>query len=177
MHLQNTTQNIHNILVITILGAICDAETWIEMCAFAEAKYDWLKTFLALPNETPSPDTFERIFSSINPNIFEEKVSAWIASLTIDIPTETIIIDGKNALTPFFLDASLADNNQIGIEHAVKNLAIIKRIALNLLKQEKTHKNGIACRRKRAGWDNKYLLKVLEVGKALTKVENRAELS
>jgi predicted transposase YbfD/YdcC len=53
------------------------------------------------------------------------------------------------------------DLNQSHIGHSAHNLAIIRRIALNLLKQEKTHKNGIACRRKTAGWDHAYLLKVL----------------
>lgn len=41
------------------------------------------------------------------------------------------------------------------------NLAIIRHIALNLLKQEKTAKNGVKNKRKRAGWDKDYLLKVL----------------
>lgn len=45
--------------------------------------------------------------------------------------------------------------------HAAENLAIARRIALNLLKQEKTQKNGISCRRKKAGWDNQYLMRVL----------------
>jgi predicted transposase YbfD/YdcC len=54
------------------------------------------------------------------------------------------------------------DLNQCHIGHSAHNLAIIRRIALNLLKQEKTHKNGIACRRKTAGWDHAYLLKVLD---------------
>ena len=53
------------------------------------------------------------------------------------------------------------DLNQSHIGHSAHNLAIVRRIALNLLKQEKTHKNGIACRRKTAGWDHAYLLKVL----------------
>lgn len=53
------------------------------------------------------------------------------------------------------------DLNQSHIGHSAHNLAIIRRIALNLLKQESTHKNGIACRRKTAGWDHAYLLKVL----------------
>lgn len=60
------------------------------------------------------------------------------------------------------LDVSFREDHcQIHIGHAAENLAFIRRIALNLLKQEKTHKNGISCRRKTAGWDNKYLLKVL----------------
>lgn len=53
------------------------------------------------------------------------------------------------------------DLNQSRVGHSAHNLAIIRRVALNLLKQEESHKNGIACRRKTAGWDHAYLLKVL----------------
>jgi predicted transposase YbfD/YdcC len=61
------------------------------------------------------------------------------------------------------LDVSFKeDHSQVRIGNAAENLALIRRIALNLLKQEKTHKNGISCRRKTAGWDHKYLLKVLQ---------------
>jgi predicted transposase YbfD/YdcC len=60
------------------------------------------------------------------------------------------------------LDVSFKEDlSQVRIGHAAENLALIRRIALNLLKQEKTHKNGITCRRKTAGWDHRYLLKVL----------------
>jgi len=60
-------------------------------------------------------------------------------------------------------------------------LATVKRIALNLLTQEKTHKNGIACRRKTAGWNNKYLMDVLKMGKTQNPSSlldlNRSEVS
>jgi predicted transposase YbfD/YdcC len=60
------------------------------------------------------------------------------------------------------LDVSFREDHcQVRTGKGAENLALIRRIALNLLKQEKTHKNGISCRRKSAGWDNKYLLKVL----------------
>ena len=60
------------------------------------------------------------------------------------------------------LDVSFREDHcQVRIGHAPENLAILRRIALNLLKQEKSHKNGISCRRKTAGWDNEYVLKVL----------------
>lgn len=59
------------------------------------------------------------------------------------------------------LDVSFKEDlSQVRIGHSPENLALIRRIALNLLKQEKTHKNGISCRRKTAGWDHQYLLKV-----------------
>lgn len=59
------------------------------------------------------------------------------------------------------------DHSQVRIGYAAENLALIRRIALNLLKQEKSHKNGITCKRKTADWDHKYLLKVLQADRHL----------
>ena len=42
-----------------------------------------------------------------------------------------------------------------------ENLAILRRIALNLLKSEKTAKLGVANKRLKAAWDNDYLVTVL----------------
>lgn len=52
------------------------------------------------------------------------------------------------------------DHSRVRTGHSSQNLAIIRRIALNLLKQEKTHKGGITRKRKSSGWDHKYLLTV-----------------
>lgn len=46
--------------------------------------------------------------------------------------------------------------------YAAENFAIIRHIALNMLKNEKTSKVGIATKRKKAGWDHRYLAKILE---------------
>lgn len=53
------------------------------------------------------------------------------------------------------------DRSRVRKNHAPQNLAIIRHIALNLLKQETTSKGGVKARRKRAGWDNDYLITVL----------------
>ena len=45
--------------------------------------------------------------------------------------------------------------------HAAENLATVRSIALNLLKQETSSKRGIKTKRLRAGWDHRTLLKVL----------------
>lgn len=53
------------------------------------------------------------------------------------------------------------DESRVRKDHAPHNLATLRHIALNLLKQDHSVKVGIAAKRKMAGWDNDYLLKVL----------------
>ena len=53
------------------------------------------------------------------------------------------------------------DSSRIRKDNAPENLAIIRHIALNLLKQDKTEKGSIRSKRNRAGWDNNYLLEIL----------------
>ncbi len=53
------------------------------------------------------------------------------------------------------------DDTRVRIGHAAENLAVIRRIGLNLLKQDTTAKLGIKAKRRRCGWDDAYLLQVL----------------
>ena len=48
---------------------------------------------------------------------------------------------------------------------AATNLAILRRFALSLCKQEKTAKVGIKVKRKSAGWYNDYVLTLLNIWK------------
>lgn len=45
--------------------------------------------------------------------------------------------------------------------NAVNNLALLNRLAVSLLRQDQTVKAGIKCKRKKAGWDDEYLLQLL----------------
>jgi predicted transposase YbfD/YdcC len=47
--------------------------------------------------------------------------------------------------------------------YAAENLATLRRLALNLLKQEKTKKRGIRGKMLNASWDHPYLLRLLGV--------------
>jgi predicted transposase YbfD/YdcC len=49
------------------------------------------------------------------------------------------------------------DDCRIRKDHAPQNMAVIRHISLNLLKQDRSSKVGIATKRHRAGWDNDYL--------------------
>jgi len=53
------------------------------------------------------------------------------------------------------------DNSRARLDNAPQNLAVLRHIALNLLKHETTAKIGLKAKRLRAGWDNDYLLRVL----------------
>ena len=53
------------------------------------------------------------------------------------------------------------DESRIRNQHAPENMAVLRHIALNLLKQDQSVKVGIAAKRKMAGWDNDYLLNIL----------------
>lgn len=53
------------------------------------------------------------------------------------------------------------DQCRIRIREAAENFSLLRKIALMYLKKETSLKGGIQTKRLRAGWDSKYLLKVL----------------
>jgi predicted transposase YbfD/YdcC len=55
------------------------------------------------------------------------------------------------------------DDCRVRQGHADENFATLRRIALHLLKQEKTAKVGFQTKRLMSGWDERYLLKVLSI--------------
>lgn len=53
------------------------------------------------------------------------------------------------------------DDNRIRQGHAAENFSRLSRLALNLLRQDKTRKIGLSAKRKNAGWDHDYLLQLI----------------
>lgn len=87
--------SLNDILIIGILSVISGAETWNNMEEYAIAKEYFLKTFLELPNGIPSHDTFNRVFSAIDSEQFEEAFINWVNTLVKLTKGEVVAIDGK----------------------------------------------------------------------------------
>jgi predicted transposase YbfD/YdcC len=55
------------------------------------------------------------------------------------------------------------DQSRVRKDHAPENFAVMRRIALNLLRKEKTAKGGIQAKRLQCAWDENYFFKVISV--------------
>lgn len=56
------------------------------------------------------------------------------------------------------------DESSMHTDHGPENLALLRKIVLNLVKNERTCKRGMQAKRKRAAWDPAYLLTLLASG-------------
>lgn len=85
-----------DILVITLCAVISGADSFEEIERFGQARYDWLKRFLALPQGIPSHDTFNRVLAALDRQKFAECFARWMADLCDRTGLRTIAVDGKS---------------------------------------------------------------------------------
>lgn len=84
-----------NLIAITICAVICGADSWVEIENYGNAKLEWLKQFLVLPNGIPSHDTFGRVFARLKPEQLQASFLSWIEAVSHLSQGQVIAIDGK----------------------------------------------------------------------------------
>lgn len=127
----------------------CSDIDWLE----AKTKWTGLKTIVRIDSERDvdgkiGNDTRYYITSLENDpkNILEAVRSHW----------------GVENSHHWVLDVAFReDESRIRKGYAAENFSILRNIAANLLRNEKSSKRGIKGKRLKAGWDNDYLVKVL----------------
>ena len=84
-----------DIVGLTVCAVIAGADDWVHVERFGEAKVDWLKTFLDLPNGIPSHDTIGRVFASLDSEKFAQGFPGWVAGFSGKLGPKHVAIDGK----------------------------------------------------------------------------------
>lgn len=83
------------IIVITILASICDANSFVDVSNWGKANATWLKKYLKLPFGIPSHDTFSNVFRVLKPKQFEACFFNWMQQVQSITEGDVIAIDGK----------------------------------------------------------------------------------
>ena len=91
---RNQRHKLFDTFAIAICAILCGANDWVKVASFARKKQQWLETFLELPNGAPSHDTFDRVFSLVDPEEFEKRFLAWTSLVADLLPGEVVAIDG-----------------------------------------------------------------------------------
>jgi len=84
-----------DILFIVICATLCSMEGWEEIEDFAHERKTWLKRFINLNNGVPSHDTLRRVFSKLDPKLFQTCFIRWVDGLQDKTSSQVIAIDGK----------------------------------------------------------------------------------
>jgi hypothetical protein len=82
------------ILTIALCAVLAGGQTAVDMAVFAEAKQDFLGSFLALHRGVPSHDTFSRVFRQLDPDQFRACFQRFMARFG-PACSGVIAIDGK----------------------------------------------------------------------------------
>ncbi|GAU79816.1 ISAs1 family transposase [Fusibacter sp. 3D3] len=85
------------IIFTTVIAMIANANTWIEVESFVEAKKEWFKKYVDLENGVPSHDTYKRVFENLDSDSFNRAFISWTSKLSNESAGRIIAVDGKTS--------------------------------------------------------------------------------
>lgn len=119
----NKLHKLVDILVIATCAVIGGADGWEEVAEYGQAKEDFFRQFLELPNGIPSHDTFERVFIKLDPDAFADRFGRWMKAACESTGLVHVAVDGKSA-------RSSAKGTFTGCLHVVNAWAVENRLIL-----------------------------------------------
>jgi predicted transposase YbfD/YdcC len=91
---QNLKHLLPDILVLGFCGTLAGCDDFVEIADWATDNAAFFGTFLALPNGIPSHDTFNRVFASVKPAVFQAVLLPWLLERR-GLPGDWVHVDGK----------------------------------------------------------------------------------
>jgi predicted transposase YbfD/YdcC len=153
---------LEDIIFIAIVSIICGADDWNEIEMFAELKIDWFRKYSALPNGIPSHDTFNRVFSLLDPkkfteyatDLFSKNILDGLDLISIDGKTVRRSVDKKNNKFPIHIVSAWSSRNKISLgqvkvdEKSNEITAIPELLSLINVKNSVVSIDAIGCQKK-----------------------------
>lgn len=91
---KNQVYTVEEIVFIAMVSVLCGAETWNEIEIFDNSHEEYFKNRLPHLSGIPSEDTFNRFFTLLDIEWFEEIFRLWINDICSQLPG-VVAIDGK----------------------------------------------------------------------------------
>jgi predicted transposase YbfD/YdcC len=123
-HVNKNEHKLIDIIVIAICAVICAADNRTEIEEYGNAKKDWFSTFLELPSGIPSHDTFNRVFSFIDPEEFQRCFSSRIQAAAQITKGRVIAIDGKTLRRSYDKKSDKAAIHMVGTRASASRLVL-----------------------------------------------------
>jgi predicted transposase YbfD/YdcC len=134
----------------------------------ASDQVDWIASDRSYPGQ-PRFTTIQSVLKVLSRTEYADRCSFdtrfYISSAPLDIERIARAARGHWGVESmhWLLDVEFKDDlSRYRAGHGAKNMAVVRRFALNLVRAHKT-KGSIKTRRKRAGWSPEFLLRVLQL--------------
>ncbi len=124
-------------LTIALMASICGAETCVDFADFAMDREALFRSFLKLENALPSHDTFSRL------RYYVSSAALTPEALAKAVRAHWAIENSLHWVLDVTFDEDRARNRK---DHGPENLAILRKLALNILQSAR---KDISIRRKR----------------------------